>query len=74
MDAERRKKIEVIQGKLDDLHNELTSLKDEEQAALENTPESFQDRREVMEQIIEWLGEAADGLESAKETLDNTLA
>lgn len=73
MNKQRRKAIDEIQGKLMDLQSELECVRDEEQEAFDNLPESIQysERGERMEEFIQYLEESMDNLESAIESLDS---
>lgn len=42
MNAERRKQIEILRGKFEDLIQDISEFKDIEQEAYDNLPESFQ--------------------------------
>lgn len=54
MNKARRKAIEKIAEKLDELKSEFEGLRDEEQEAYDNMPEAFQEseRGEIAENII----------------------
>lgn len=76
MNNTRRKAIQNIMDKLEELMEEIEAIKDEEQEAYDNLPESLQnsERGEVMDSAIYNLDDAAenvqlviDALESAKE-------
>lgn len=65
MNNTRRKALERIQDQLDCLKCELEDLKDEEQEALENIPESLQgsERYEIAEAASYALDNAVSNLE-----------
>lgn len=72
MNAERRKQIEAVLKRLEDLGDEITNLKvdietirDEEQEYFDNMPESFQmaDRGQAAEAAIEALDSTLDDLD-----------
>lgn len=76
MNNTRRKAIQNIMDKLEELMEEIEAIKDEEQDAYDNLPESLQnsERGEAMESAVYNLDDAAenvqlviDALESAKE-------
>lgn len=76
MNNTRRKAIQNIMDKLEELMEEIEAIRDEEQEAYDNLPESLQnsERGEVMDSAIYNLDDAAenvqlviDALESAKE-------
>lgn len=72
MNNARRKAIAAIIKKLEDLAEEIEFLKDEEQEAFDNLPESLQssERGEAMESAAYNLDEAWEGLQSVIETLE----
>ena len=67
MNNKRRKAIEQIAVKLEDLKTEFEFLRDEEQEAFGNLPEGIQEseRGEAMETIIYNMEEVLENLESA---------
>lgn len=67
MNNKRRKAIEQIAVKLEDLKTEFEFLRDEEQEAFDNLPEGIQasERGEAMETIIYNMEEVLENLESA---------
>lgn len=76
MNNTRRKAIQAIMNKLEEIMEEIECIKDEEQEAFDNLPESIQtsERGEAMESAVYNLDEAwenaqlvLDALESAKE-------
>lgn len=76
MNNTRRKAIQSIMDKLEELMEEIEAIKDEEQEAYDNLPESLQnsERGEAMDSAVYNLEDAAenvqlviDALESAKE-------
>lgn len=76
MNNTRRKAIQSIMNKLEELMEEIEAIKDEEQEAYDNLPESIQnsERGEAMDSAVYNLEDAAenvqlviDALESAKE-------
>lgn len=76
MNNTRRKAIQNIMDKLEELMEEIEAIKDEEQEAYDNLPESLQnsERGEAMDSAVYNLDDAAenvqlviDALESAKE-------
>lgn len=72
MNKNRRKAIDEIQDKLMNLQSELECIRDEEQEAFDNLPESIQysERGERMEEYISSLEEALDNVGYAVESLD----
>lgn len=76
MNNTRRKAIQNIMDKLEELMEEIEAIKDEEQEAYDNLPEFLQnsERGEAMDSAVYNLDDAAenvqlviDALESAKE-------
>lgn len=75
MNANRRRRLIQIIEKATQLQEQLRTIQEEEQNALENVPESLQytDRYCDMEQAAEVLGEAADTLEDTINGLEAIL-
>ena len=72
MNKDRRNAISDIYGKLIDIQSDLECIRDEEQEAFDNLPESIQysERGERMEEYISSLEEALDYVDYAVESLD----
>jgi phage shock protein A len=72
MNNERRKRIADVVSKLEEAKEELDSLRDEEQEAYDNTPESLQesDRGYAMQEAIDNLESACNSVEEAVDTLN----
>lgn len=72
----RRKAIQEIMDKLEDLKSDIESLKDEEQEAFDNLPEGIQasERGEAMESAVYNLDEAYESIESVIESLEEAQA
>lgn len=68
MNAPRRKAIQEIIEKCEDLKSQIETIKDEEQEAFDNMPENLQgsERGEAMEA-------AADNLDSAFSSMEEVL-
>ena len=74
MNADRRKRIEELTvevreklaGLIDDIRNEAESIKDEEQEAFDNLPESLQsgEKGDAMQESISRLEDAVSSIES----------
>lgn len=66
MNKARRKAIEKIAKKLDELKSEFEGLRDEEQEAYDNMPEAFQEseRGETAESILYNMDNVLEELES----------
>ena len=75
MNKQRRKAIEKISDKLEELQAELQMLKDEEEEAYDNLPESLQDgeKGEAMQETIEYLDNADSFIEDAKDALNDAV-
>ena len=69
MNAERRKKIDEIAGKLEALREELADVQSQEQEAFDNMPEGLQASEKG--QAVE---EAADNLQTACDDLENVVS
>ena len=69
----RRKEINKVKEKLENLLADLDGLKSEEEEAYDNMPESLQesDRGGEMLENIEYLDEAYNAVDEAIETLGN---
>ena len=72
MNKQRRKAIGDIYDKLIDIQSDLECIRDEEQEAFDNLPESIQcaERGERMEEYISSLDEALDYVGYAVDSLD----
>lgn len=75
MNKQRRNRIEKVIGTLDGILEVLNDLECEEQQALDNLPESFQEseRGERMQEIIDYLSDAASSIEEAEESLNSAI-
>lgn len=71
MNAKRRKELEKVIELIEDAKNKLEALKDEEQEAFDNMPESLQysEKGERMEEIISNLDDSLSDLESTIENI-----
>lgn len=69
MNKQRRKAIDAVREKLEELLEELEAIKDEEQEAFDNLPESLQDseRGDKMTEAIENLEYTIDYIEEITE-------
>lgn len=67
MNQERRNRLTKISTKLEELRQELEAVKDEEQGAFDNMPESLQGsaKGEVMENVVSELESIEDDLTGA---------
>jgi len=72
MNKERRKKLQEAITKLDEARSIIETVRDEEQEAFDNMPESFQyaERGHKMDEAIGSMTDVADDLESAVENLN----
>lgn len=75
MNATRRKQLEKIADKIDELNAELESLRDDEQNAYDNMPESLQDseRGERMTTIIDYLDDATSSLSDTIDYIESAI-
>lgn len=73
MNNARRKQIAQAISMISEANSLLSEVKDEEEAAYENLPESLQssERGDVMQDNISSLEEAIEALEGAESTLEN---
>ena len=64
MNNPRRKSLEELSNKVEDLKSDLESLRDEEQEYLENMPESLQssEKHDMAENAVSAMDEAIDNL------------
>ena len=71
MNKPRRKRIDAILQKLEELSEELCIIKEEEEEAFENLPESLQEteRGESMQDAINNMDEAISNISDATEYL-----
>lgn len=72
MNAKRRKEIEKLSAQIEEIKMAIDSLRDDEQEAYDNLPDSLQEteRGQKMESAIEVLDYASDDLQ---ECLDHLL-
>lgn len=75
MNAERRKQLSGIVDKLDEVREELEAVKEDEETAFENMPESLQssERGEAMQSAIDVLTDASETLEYALNELQGLV-
>lgn len=73
MNAKRRKELEKVIALIEDAKSQLEILKDEEQEAFDNMPESLQysEKGEKMEEAINYLDDSSNELESVIENITN---
>ena len=72
MNNERRKRIAAVIEKLEEAKCELEEIRDEEQAAFDNMPESLQEseRGGTMQEAIDNLESAVGSVEEAVDSLN----
>lgn len=72
MNKERRKQLQEAIAKLDEARSIIETMRDEEQEAFDNMPESLQsaERGQKMDEAIGKMTDVADDLESAIENLN----
>lgn len=75
MNKNRRKEIESIIEELENLGSRIEAVKEEEDNAFDNMPESLQysEKGELMEQNVEDLDEAFNSLSEVVEELQEIL-
>lgn len=75
MNRERRKRLEAAKEKLEEVYFELEAIKEEEEEALDNMPESLQqtERGEAMQTAIDTIDDAMNDVESTKDNLEELL-
>lgn len=75
MNNTRRKQIQGIIDKLEELKSDIEILKDEEQEAFDNLPEGIQasERGEAMETAAYNLDEAYESLDSVIDSLTESI-
>lgn len=73
MNKQRRKMIAEVVEKIEALKGDLEMIRDEEQDAFDNMPESLQGsmRGEEMEEAIGYMDDAIEGLDTAIDSLEN---
>lgn len=73
MNNARRKQIEKLTAQIEEIKETIESLRDEEQDAFDNLPESLQggERGEKMESAIDALDYAADDLQECLDHLSD---
>ncbi len=76
MNNNRRKSIEELQNRLQDLLDELEIIKDEENEAFENMPESLQEseRGQIAQEATSNLDSSYNSLQEAMEYLEEAKA
>ncbi len=73
MNAERRKKLDDILSRLEQIRADIKIVKDEEQEAYDNLPESFQngEKGEAMQSAISSLEDADNDVDSIISNIEN---
>lgn len=76
MNKSRRTQISKIWDKIIELKQELEMLRDEEQEAFDNLPESFQygEKGEKMESAINEMDQAISSMEEVEQNLEEAIA
>lgn len=72
MNKDRRKAIQELASRLEDIQAELEAIKEEEQESLDALPENlrYSERASTMEEALEQLDAACDGLTEATNALN----
>lgn len=75
MNKPRRKRIEAIIAKLEELHSEIDAILEEEQEAFDNLPESLQmsEKGAAMEEAIDNIEYAKDYVVDVMESLEEVI-
>lgn len=75
MNKPRRNELNKIIDSLYELQDKIDSLKDDEETAFDNLPESLQysEKGETMETIIQYLEDALDNIEEAISNIDDAV-
>lgn len=75
MNNERRRKIRTILSTLSDCADEVDTLKDAEEEAMDGVPEALQDtdRYSVMENAVDCLSDAGDAIGEAIQYLEDAI-
>lgn len=75
MNNERRGRLRVIKTKLDDLYEQIESVKDDEEYAFDNMPENLQYsmRGEESQDAVDALDEALEKLEEVTDLLEGVI-
>ncbi|NBK25358.1 MAG: hypothetical protein EOM68_25465 [Spirochaetia bacterium] len=75
MNKERREKLTKLQEQLDGISTDIEALRDEEQEAMDNMPESLQgsERYEAMESAVSYLDDVLSSLEEASSCIESAM-
>jgi hypothetical protein len=75
MNAKRRKELEKVTELIEQAKCTLELMKEEEQEAFDNLPESFQsgEKGERMEEVINYLDDAFGELEAAIDNINSAI-
>lgn len=76
MNNVRRKQIERVIAKIEEVKSELVTIRDDEQDYYDNIPENLQggERAMVSEEAIDYLDSAMDNLDDAIDNLNEAMA
>jgi len=76
MNNQRRKALEEMRAKLEDIKGDIEYLRDEEQEYIDNMPESLQsgEKHETAENAVTNMDEAINGLEDILSNVDEATA
>lgn len=73
MNSKRRKQIKKLTNELGKIQIEIELIRDEELEAMENTPESFEERIDEMQQCIDDMEDSLAEITSGIFCLENCL-
>lgn len=76
MNKKQRSRLETIKDKLDELAAEVREIGEEEQEKYNNAPENLQnsEKYQAIEGSASTLSDAADEIEQASSSIDDTLS
>ena len=76
MNADRRRRIGMLRTQLEDIRDLVEPLKDEEQEAYDNMPESFQsgNKGEQSQAVIDSLDSASQSVEESRNYIDEAVS
>lgn len=72
MNKDRRNRLQEVKESLDDVISQIEEIRDEEQEALDNMPDSFQqaERGDRMQTAIDTMDEAISAIGDVQQTID----
>jgi len=72
MNKDRRDRLGELKSAIEEAKGDLDTIKEEEEEAFENLPESLQGTENAahMEECAQYLGDAVEGLQTALDSID----